>query len=263
LPHFHLMNSTPKRNALVTGAARRIGREIAIALAEDGWTVGIHHHRSAVDADALCRELTDSGKNAYVVAADLADDESIDGLVDAATAEHGPVTCLVNNASVFEHDTIETLSRASWDEHMDVNLWAPLKLSQAVAAGLPTGQTGNIVNIADQRVVSIPPGFLSYTISKAGMWAMTQSLALALAPRIRVNAIGPGPTLPSPRQSISQFEAQAARVPLGHGADAAEIAQGVRYILASPSLTGQLIALDGGQHLGWEFPDPDASAITE
>lgn len=261
------MMPSSKGNALVTGAARRIGREIAIALAEDGWTVGIHHHRSAGDADALCRELTNSGKNAYVVAADLADDKSIEGLVNAAIEAHGPVTCLVNNASVFERDTIETLSRESWDGHMDVNLWAPLKLSQAVAAelpeNLPDGQTGNIVNIADQRVVSIPPGFLSYTISKAGMWAMTQSLALALAPRIRVNAIGPGPTLPSPRQSIDQFEAQAARVPLGHGADAAEIAQGVRYILASPSLTGQLIALDGGQHLGWDFPDPDSAAITE
>lgn len=257
------MTSAPKGNALVTGAARRIGREIAIALAEDGWTVGIHHHSSADDADALCDELTGSGKSAYVVAADLADDAGIESLADAAVDAGGPVTCLVNNASVFERDAIDTVSRDTWDGHMNVNLWAPLKLGQALAAGLPAGRTGNIVNIADQRVVSIPPGFLSYTISKAGMWAMTQSLALSLAPNIRVNAIGPGPTLPSPRQSADQFAAQAARVPLGHGADAAEIARGVLYILASPSLTGQLIALDGGQHLGWDFPGADAAEIAE
>lgn len=257
------MNSASKGNALVTGAARRIGREIAIALAEDGWTVGIHHHRSGDDADALCRELNDTGKNAYAVAADLGDDEEIDKLVAEAVAAAGPLICLVNNASVFEHDSLESLSRASWDSHMNVNLWAPTKLSQALAAGLPAGQTGNIVNIADQRVVSIPPGFLSYTISKAGMWAMTRSLALSLAPRVRVNAIGPGPTLPSPRQSQEQFDRQASRVPLGHGADAGEIADGVRYILASPSLTGQMIALDGGQHLGWDFPDPDTAPVAE
>jgi len=258
-------NSTPgeKGNALVTGAARRIGREIAIALAADGWTVGIHHHSSADDADALCDELKAAGKAAYVVAADLSTEDGIDGLIDAAIAAGGALTCLINNASVFEHDTLETVSKASWDSHLNVNLWAPVRLSQALAAGLPADATGNIVNIADQRVVSIPPGFLSYTISKAGMWAMTRSLALSLAPRVRVNAIGPGPTLPSPRQSQEQFDKQASRVPLGHGADAAEIAEGVRYILAAPSLTGQMIALDGGQHLGWDFPNPDAPPVTE
>lgn len=257
------MNTVARGNALVTGAARRIGREIAIALAGDGWTVGIHHRDSEADADELCAELTGAGKRAYVVAADLADDAAVDGLVGNAADAGGPVICLVNNASVFEHDTIETLTRESWDSHLNINLWAPLRLSQAMAAALPDGQFGNIVNIADQRVVSIPPGFLSYTISKAGMWAMTQSLALELAPRIRVNAIGPGPTLPSPRQSAEQFAAQAQRVPLGHGADPSEIAEGVRYILSSSSLTGQLIALDGGQHLGWEFPEPGTASIPE
>lgn len=260
MPHFLTMD---KGNALVTGAARRIGREIAVALAEDGWTVGIHHRDSGADADALCAELTGAGKKAYVVGADLADDAAVDGLMDAAAEAGGPVTCLVNNASVFEHDTLQSLSRESWDSHLNVNLWAPLRLCQAMVAALPDGETGNIVNIADQRVVSIPPGFLSYTISKTGLWAMTQSLALELAPRIRVNAIGPGPTLPSPRQSPDQFEAQASRVPLGHGAPPSEIADGVRYILGAPSLTGQLIALDGGQHLGWEFPEPGLPTVTE
>lgn len=257
------MTETPRGHALVTGAAKRIGREIAIALAADGWTVGIHHRSSAEDADALCRDLTDAGHAAYTVAADLDDDAGIDRLATAAVTAGGPITCLVNNASVFEHDSLETLSRQSWDTHMNVNLWAPVRLSQAMADGLPDGQTGNIINIADQRVVNIPPGFLSYTISKAGMWAMTQNLALALAPRVRVNAIGPGPTLPSPRQSQEQFDRQAARVPLGHGAPAGEIADGVRYILAATSLTGQMLALDGGQHLGWEFPDPGTPPVTE
>lgn len=257
------MTDTPTGHALVTGAAKRIGRAIAIALAEDGWTVGIHHRDSAGDADTLCRHLTDAGHSAYTVTADLGDDADTDRLAAEAAAAGGPITCLVNNASVFEHDSLETASRGSWDSHMNVNLWAPIKLGQALAAGLPDGQTGNIINIADQRVVNIPPGFLSYTISKAGMWAMTQNLALALAPRIRVNAIGPGPTLPSPRQSQEQFDRQAARVPLGHGAGPEEIADGVRYILGAPSLTGQMIALDGGQHLGWEFPDPGAPPVME
>lgn len=257
------MTEALKKHALVTGAAKRIGCEIATALAADGWTVGIHHRHSADDAAALCRRLTEAGNNAYVVAADLDDDADIDRLVNEAVAAGGPITCLVNNASVFEHDSLETLSRQSWDTHMNVNLWAAVKLSQALAAGLPDGEQGNIINIADQRVVNIPPDFLSYTISKAGMWAMTQNLALSLAPRVRVNAIGPGPTLPSPRQSQEQFDRQAARVPLGHGADAGEIANGVRYILAATSLTGQMIALDGGQHLGWEFPEPGTLPVTE
>ncbi|CAN0541268.1 unnamed protein product, partial [Laminaria digitata] len=176
-----------KGHALVTGAAKRIGREIAIALATDGWTVGIHHRNSAQEADAPCRQLTGDGYSAYAVAADPDVDADIDRLAVEAVAAAGPITCLVNNASVFEHDSLETLSRESWDTHMNVNLWAAIKLSQTLADGLPDGQTGNIVNIADQRVVNIPPGFLSYTISKAGMWAMTQNLARALAPSGRVN----------------------------------------------------------------------------
>lgn len=263
MPHFHVMTDTSKGHALVTGGAKRIGRAIAVALAADGWTVGIHHRNSADEADALCRSLTEAGGSAYVIAGDLGDDTDINRLATEAVAAAGPLTCLVNNASVFEHDSLETLTRESWDSHLNVNLWAPVRLSQALAAGLPDGETGNIVNIADQRVVNIPPGFMSYTISKAGMWAMTQNLALALAPRVRVNAIGPGPTLPSPRQSQEQFDRQAARVPLGHGAGADEIADGVRYILAAPSLTGQMIALDGGQHLGWEFPEPGSPPVTE
>ncbi len=256
------MTSGSKGNVLITGAAQRIGAAIATALADDGWTVGIHFFRSSGAAEALCADLRSNGADAYIVGADLADNTAVDGLI-AHASEAAPVTCLINNASVFERDDLETISRSSWDQHLDVNLWAPVRLSQSLAAALPDGVSGNIVNIVDQRVDNIPPDFISYTISKAGLWALTQSLALSLAPRIRVNAIGPGPVLPSPRQSAAQFDAQASRMPLGRGAPVSEIADGVRYILSATSMTGQLITLDGGQHLGWDFPDPDAPPVTE
>ena len=257
------MNESPSNHALVTGAARRIGRAIATALAQDGWTVGIHHASSDAEADILVQELTNSGHQAYPIAADLSDDGEAASLLENAAKLGGPISCLVNNASVFERDSLETVTRDSWNSHLDVNLWAPIRLSQAFAATLPEQMTGNIVNIVDQRVISIPPDFLSYTVSKSGLWSVTQSLSLALAPRIRVNAIGPGPVLPSPRQSKEQFDRQAERMPLGHGADPDEIAQAVLFVLSTPSMTGQMLALDGGQHLGWDFPDPDAPPIEE
>ena len=256
------MTTENKGNALITGAARRIGREIAIALAERGWTVGIHYGSSSEAAESLCAELRESGADAYTVRADLRDDADVSNLITEAGAR-APLTCLVNNASVFERDDLDTVTRESWDTHLDVNLWAPLRLSQAFAGALPADADGNIVNIVDQRVQNLPPGFLSYTVSKTALWTLTQSLALSLAPRIRVNAIGPGPTLPSPRQSEDQFARQAARMPLGRGAPVAEIADGVCYILSATSMTGQLICLDGGQHLGWDFPDPDAAPVAE
>lgn len=241
-------------NALVTGAARRIGRAIALGLSADGWTVGIHCLRSRAEAEGLAAEIAAAGGSAYVAAADLRDDAAVAAMMRRAAGEAGPVTCLVNNASLFEPDDLASVSRDSWDRHMDTDLWAPLLLSRLMVDGLPAGGGGDIVNIVDERVAGLPPGFLSYTVAKAGLWALTRSLALELAPRVRVNAIGPGPTLPSPRQSEAQFRRQAAAVPLGRGASPEEIARGVRYILGSPSMTGQLIMLDGGQHLGWHFP---------
>tara|TARA_Y100001970_G_scaffold294112_1_gene446968 strand:- start:7320 stop:8015 length:696 start_codon:yes stop_codon:yes gene_type:complete len=231
-------------------------------MSADGWTVGIHYFQSSGAANALCDDLNNLNANAYVVGADLSDDRAVQGMISQA-AVHGPVTCLINNASIFERDDLHSVTRASWQTHMNVNLWAPLCLSQTFAAALPIGAEGNIVNIVDQRVDKISPDFLSYTISKTGLWNLTQSLALTLAPSIRVNAIGPGPVLPSPRQSNEQFSLQASRMPLGQGAPVIEIADCVRYILSTTSMTGQLIFLDGGQHLGWDLPDPGSPPITE
>jgi len=244
------------KHALVTGGAKRIGAAITKGLALDGWTVGIHYHTSIDEADSLSDELVKQGAETYTLQADLTEHTKIDNLVLEAIKVGGPLTCLINNASVFEHDDVSTVSRGSWDLHLDINLWAPTRLSQGFAANFHSEQPGNIINIADQRVVGIPPpDFLSYTISKAAMWTMTQSLAISLAPSIRVNAIGPGPTLPSPRQNVEEFQQQASHMPMGTGASPEEISLGVRYILSTQSLTGQLIALDGGQHLGWDFPD--------
>ncbi len=256
------MDISSKGNALITGGAQRIGAAIASALAAEGWTVGIHYFRSSIAAENLRNKLMSAGADAYIVNADLSSEVGVATLIERASV-NSPVTCLINNASVFEYDELIDVDRNSWDFHMDVNLWAPLRLSQAFSVSLPNDIDGNIVNIIDQRVENISPQFLSYTVSKAGLWTLTKSLALTLAPRIRVNAIGPGPVMPSPRQTTEQFEAQAARMPMGHGAPASEIADGICYILSATSMTGQLISLDGGQHLGWDFPDPNTPQVIE
>lgn len=245
------------RAALVTGAARRIGRALALELARSGWAVAIHYHGSASEAEALVAEIAEAGGRAAALQADLARETEVQGLVPAATEALGPLGCLVNNASAFTLDKVETATRESWDAHIETNLRAPLVLSQAFAKALPAETGGVIVNLLDQRVWNLTPYFLSYTVSKAGLWTLTRTLAMALAPRIRVNAIGPGPTLPSPRQSDAQFVRQCARMPLGRGTSPEEIALALRFILAARSMTGQMIALDGGQHLGWAQPATD------
>jgi NAD(P)-dependent dehydrogenase (short-subunit alcohol dehydrogenase family) len=242
------------RTALVTGAARRIGRAIALDLAADGWAVAIHYNRSEADARDAVAEVSRAGGRAVALRADLSREDEVLALVPAATAALGPLTCLVNNASQFEMDRIESVTRASWDRHLETNLRAPVVLSQAFARQLPADATGNIINMLDERVWKPTPYFLSYTVSKMGLWTLTQTLALALAPRVRVNGIGPGPTLPSARQTQEQFEAQCRALPLGRGTTPAEICAAVRFILSAPAMTGQMIALDGGQHLAWALP---------
>ena len=237
--------------ALVTGAARRVGRAIAFHLAGQGWAVAVHYGTNGTDARKLAAEIERKGGRAVALKADLANEKAAAGLLPRATEALGPVTCLVNNASIFERDDIASATLASWDSHIAINLRAPFFLSQAYAAQVDAKARGLIVNIVDQKVWNLTPYFASYTVSKAGLWTMTQTLAQALAPRIRVNAIGPGPTLPSPYQDQSQFDAQCARMPLGHGTKPAEICTALRFLLASPAMTGQMIALDGGEHLGW------------
>jgi NAD(P)-dependent dehydrogenase (short-subunit alcohol dehydrogenase family) len=239
------------RAALVTGAAKRIGRAIALGLAEAGFDVAVHHGHSAAEADEVVEAIRAMGRNAVALRADLAREAEVEALIPDATAKLGPIGVLVNNASRFERDEWEDATRESWDMHLEPNLRAPFVLTQAMALALPDGAEGAVVNMLDQRVLSLTPHFVSYTISKAGLWAMTQSLALALAPRIRVNGIGPGPTLPSARQSEAQFHAQCESTPLRRGSSPEEVVQTVLAILSLPAMTGQMIALDGGQHLQW------------
>jgi NAD(P)-dependent dehydrogenase (short-subunit alcohol dehydrogenase family) len=242
------------KTALVTGGARRIGRALALALAGDGFAVAIHHHSSGAEAAALVAEIERAGGRAVALAADLADETAVTNLLPQAMAALGPVGVLVNNASVFGNDSAATATRESWDLHLAVNLRAPFVLTQQLAALLPPEAGGVVVNLLDERVWNLTPYFFSYTLSKSALWTLTQTMALALAPRIRVNGIGPGPTLPSPRQSAEQFERQCRMMPLGRGTRPQEIAAALRFILAAPAMTGQMIALDGGQHLGWAQP---------
>jgi len=239
------------RVALVTGGARRVGRSIALELAEAGFSVAIHCRHSLAEAEATAHEVEASGVRSLVVPCDLADEAAVQRLLPRVREALGPVGVLVNNASTFERDEVGDASRVSWDAHMEANLRAPFVLIQAFARALPEDASGVVVNLLDERVWSPTPHFVSYTISKAALWALTQTMALALAPRIRVNGVGPGPTLPSARQTQAQFDRQAASVPLGHGTSPEEVAQAVLAILALPAVTGQMLALDGGQHLQW------------
>jgi NAD(P)-dependent dehydrogenase (short-subunit alcohol dehydrogenase family) len=239
------------RAALVTGAARRLGRALALALAEAGFAVALHTHTSQSDAETLRAEIRHLGRDAVVLRADLAREAEVRDLLGQAEAALGPIGVLVNNASAFERDEWHSVTRESWDRHLEPNLRAPFVLMQDFATRLPATAEGVVVNLLDQRVWSLTPHFVSYTVSKAALWALTQSMALALAPRIRVNGIGPGPALPSPRQTDDQFARQAASTPLGHGTSPAEVARALLAILALPAMTGQMIALDGGQHLQW------------
>ena len=242
------------KTALVTGGAQRIGQALVSALAEDGFAVAIHYHRSQDAAEGLAEAVRAKGGRAVALAANLADEEQVAALLPRAENELGAIGCLVNNAAVFVDDTVETATRQSWELHLAVNLRAPFVLMQVLAARLPVEQSGAVINLLDQRVWSLTPYFVSYTLAKAGLWTLTQTMALALAPRIRVNGIGPGPTLPSPRQSLEQFARQCDLTPLRRGTNPREIASAMRFILSAPAMTGQMIALDGGQHLGWAQP---------
>ena len=244
----HLPDQKPG-TVLITGAARRIGRAIALDMASSGWSVGIHYRKSRAEAESLQTEIGRLGGKGALLEGDLSQPQCLEGLVANCATALGAPSCLINNASEFQLDTVESTDETTWDTHLDVNLKAPVFLAQAVARHLPGNCTGNIINIIDQRVWKLTPDFFSYTISKAGLWTATRTLAQGLAPRIRVNAIGPGPVLRSVHQTDSDFEAEALSTLLHTGPSIDEITAAVRFILSSHSMTGQMIALDGGQHL--------------
>ncbi|KUJ76370.1 short-chain dehydrogenase [Ruegeria marisrubri] len=251
--------------ALVTGAGIRLGRAMALYLADRGYDVVVHFATSEQAAQETAEAIRGKGRNAIALQADLLDEEQTQGLLArAAEALGGPITCLINNASIFEYDNIRTATRQSWDRHMDSNLRAPFVLTQAMAGqGLRPDMnenaepvaTGLIVNMVDMRVRKLTPEFMSYTIAKMGLWTLTRTSAQALAPAIRVNAIGPGPTLQGYRQSESHFAAQRASTILERGADPSDITAALGYFLDAHTVTGQMLCVDGGQHLGWRTPD--------
>ena len=242
-------NAPSHKVALITGAGRRIGRSIALDLGRAGWSVAVHYRNSKSEAGELVGQLQGLGVKSVALCADLADFNAMRGLIDACTETIGAPACLVNNASEFLLDSLESLEEETWDVHQNINLKAPVFLAQAMLRTLPNGVEGNIINIIDQRVWKLTPDFFSYTISKAGLWTATRTLAQALAPRIRVNAIGPGPVFQSVHQTKAEFATEQTSTLLGRGPSPEEIAAAVKFILATPSMTGQMIALDGGQHL--------------
>ena len=250
--------------ALVTGAARRLGRAMALYLAARGHDVAVHHATSAEEAEAVAAEIRALGRKAVTLEADLLDEAQVETLVPRAIAALGPLTVLVNNASIFEYDRIDTATRQSWDRHIESNLRAPYVLIQHFARQCPPAEPdeageplarGLVVNMIDQRVWKPTPEFSTYTIAKMGLWALTQTAAQGLAPHIRVNAIGPGPTLRGGRQSESHFARQRAATLLNRGANASDITAALGFLLDAPAVTGQMIAVDGGQHLAWQTPD--------
>lgn len=253
------------RRALVTGAGGRLGQAMAIYLAGRGFDVAVHYASSAEGADHTASEVEAHGRRAVTLQADILDDAETEALFDAAVGGlGGPVTCLVNNASIFEYDSIRSATRESWDRHIGSNLRAPFVLTQKMAAqglepspdeaGEPVA-AGVIVNLIDQRVLKPTPEFMTYSLAKAGLWSLTRTSAQALAPAIRVNAIGPGPTLQGARQSREKFLRQRAATVLERGANAADINAALGYLLDAHAVTGQLICIDGGQHLNWRTED--------
>ena len=240
------MTLSGRGTALVTGGPRRIGRELVRACAAAGFDVAIHCRREDDDARTALAEVQAAGRSGGIFPCDLGDEPAVAGLVGRVTEQLGPLTLLVNSASLFRNDAFDEIERASWDEHMNINLRAPLVLSRDMAA---QGLAGHIVHILDQRVLAPGPDYFSYTLSKAALWSATRMMAIELAPRIRVNAIGPGPVLANPDQSPEDFEAEAASTPLGRAVDPADIGRALTYLIEADSVTGQMIAVDGGQHL--------------
>lgn len=246
---------TARPLALVTGGAKRIGLAIVEDLAQAGFAVAIHSNRSMAEARQIAGGIAERGGTAFAFEADLENMSDVRALMPEVNHAAGPVSILINNASVFEEDTLDALDEAVFDRHLALHVKAPSFLAEAFAKQLPADVNGLIVNIIDERVWKLTPRFYSYTLSKVALWAATRTMAQSLAPRIRVNAIGPGPTLPNARQSEDDFRQQSDGLLLGRGPALSDFGATIRYLWAIKSITGQMIALDGGQHLAWQTPD--------
>ena len=240
--------------ALITGAAKRIGRAIALELARAGYDIALHFRGPDAEAAEVAREVAAEGRRATLVPADLEDEAAVLSMLPRAVDALGPVTVLVNNASLFQRDEALDVTADGWDRQLAVNLRAPFVLMQQFARMLPEVHTGAIVNMLDQRVLNLSPHFVTYTLSKAGLWTLTQTMALALAPRIRVNGVGPGPILPNERQSPEQFRAHWSSLPLQREIQLGDVTAAVRFLVEAPAITGQMIAVDAGEHLAWVQP---------
>lgn len=240
---------------LITGAAQRIGRQLALDLADKGWAVAVHYNTSQDAADAVVAEIEAKGGRAVAVQGDLAAGGVPEQVVARSAEALGSLTCLVNNASRFEPDEADTMTQEDWDLHLNINLRAPVFLTQAFVAQFPDNAHGNVVNLIDQCVLKLNPTYFSYTASKSALWTLTRTLAQSLAPRIRVNAIGPGPALPHVRMKEGDFAERTEQTLLRRGTSPEEISAALSFILSAPALTGQMIVLDGGQHLVWQTPD--------
>lgn len=251
------LNHDPKPMpvALITGAARRVGAVIARRLAKEGYAVVIHANASLDDAEALAAQLRQQGAKTAVIAADLAQASDRNGLIAQAAACFGPLSLLVNSASIFQSDRVADFTDETLNAHMTVNLLAPLRLSHDFAAQALAGGNASIVNLVDHRVLKLTPQHFTYTLSKFALYGATMTMAQALAPHIRVNAVGPGPTLPNPHDGETGLSHEASGVPLGHRVDPDDIAEAVLYLARAKSVTGEMIAVDSGQHIGWQTPD--------
>lgn len=240
-----------KNTALITGGSQRIGKAICEKLAKEGWNIIIHYYKSKKKALSLKNKLKIYNTKIFCIKANLSNENELKILFAKSRKKMGVINCLINNASTFELDNIDNINKKSWDYHINTNVWAPIYLIKQFKKNLPNKLNGNIINITDQRVINLTPFFTTYTITKSMLWTLTKTLAMALAPKIRVNAIGPGPTLKSNRQTNIQFKKQYKSVPLKKSVNPSEIGEAIIYILKSNSLTGQLINVDSGQHLGW------------
>ncbi|SPE23521.1 Short chain dehydrogenase family protein [Burkholderiales bacterium] len=241
--------TAPSRNALVTGAAQRIGRAIALALAQDGWDVAIHYRGSQERALATVADIRALGRRAHAVACDLAAAGELEPLFGACEEALGPLQCIVNNASLFEADGAIDFTWARFESHMRVNVAAPLYLARALHARLAADASGVVVNLLDQKLWNPNPDFLSYTLSKAALETATGLLARSLAPKLRVVGVAPGITLPARGQSQAGFEAASRATPLGRASSPEDIARAVVFLVNAPAITGTTLLVDGGQHL--------------